>query len=67
MLLYVAIQHALLAAHLERAGDRVIAAGVGAVTIAAGNLAIGFAIGAVALIARGAWRRRPVDRRLARA
>jgi sulfate permease, SulP family len=65
MLLFVAIQHALLAASLERAGDRVIAAGVGAVTVASGNLAIGFAAGALALVARGAWRRRPAARALA--
>lgn len=62
MLLYVAIQHALLAASLERTADRVIAAGVGAVTIASGNLAIGFAAGVVALGARAAWRRRPAER-----
>jgi sulfate permease, SulP family len=58
MLLFVAIQHALLAASLERATERVIAAGVGAVTVATGNLAIGFAAGALALVVRGAWRRR---------
>jgi SulP family sulfate permease len=58
MLLFVAIQHALLAASLERASERLIAAGVGAVTVATGNLAIGFGVGAFALIVRGAWRRR---------
>jgi SulP family sulfate permease len=54
MLLYVAIQHALLAASLERLPDRVIAAGVGAVTLASGNLAIGFGAGVVVLAARRA-------------
>jgi sulfate permease, SulP family len=49
MLLYVAIQHAILAASLDRAGDRLLAAGVGVVTLASGNLAIGFAAGALAL------------------
>ena len=58
MLLFVAIQHALLAASLERATERVIAAGVGAVTVATGNLAIGFGVGALVLLVRGAWRRR---------
>jgi sulfate permease, SulP family len=66
MLLYVAIQHALLAASLERAADRVIAATVGAVTILSGNLAIGFAAGAAMLAARATWQRRPAGR-LARA
>jgi sulfate permease, SulP family len=58
MLLFVAIQHALLAASLERASERLIAAGVGAVTVATGNLAIGFAAGALVLVVRSAWRRR---------
>jgi sulfate permease, SulP family len=62
MLLYVAIQHALLAGSLEHTADRVIAAGVGAVTVATGNLAIGFGAGALVLAARGAWRRRTVER-----
>jgi SulP family sulfate permease len=62
MLLYVALQHALLAASLERVSDRVVAAGVGAVTIVSGNLAIGFAAGAATLAARAAWRRRPTGR-----
>jgi sulfate permease, SulP family len=62
MLLYVAIQHALLAASLERVSDRVVAAGVGAVTIVSGNLAVGFAAGAATLAARAAWRRRPTGR-----
>jgi hypothetical protein len=57
MLLFVAIQHGRLAAQLDRLPDRLIAAGVGAVTILTGNLALGFAAGVVALAARGAWRR----------
>jgi sulfate permease, SulP family len=58
MLLFVAIQHALLAASLERASERLIAAGVGAVTVATGNLAIGFMAGALVLVVRSARRRR---------
>ncbi len=54
MLLYVAIQHALLAAQLDRLPDRAIAAGVGALTILSGNLAIGFAAGVAALVVRWA-------------
>lgn len=57
MLLFVAVQHGLLAARLESAGDRMIAAGVGLVTLLAGNLAIGFAAGVAALGARGITRR----------
>jgi hypothetical protein len=52
MLLYVAFQHALLAATLERLDDRVIAAGVGLVTLLSGNLAIGFGAGLGALLVR---------------
>jgi sulfate permease, SulP family len=52
MLLYVAIQHGLLAAQLESAQDRVIAAGVGLVTLLSGNLAIGFGAGVAALAVR---------------
>ena len=52
MLLYVAFQHALLASRLEHLDDRVIAAGVGAITLISGNLAIGFAAGVLALIVR---------------
>ena len=71
MLLYVAIQHGLLAARLERAQDRVIAAGVGLVTLLSGNLAIGFAAGAVVLVLRraaaaAAGPSRPLSRLLAR-
>jgi hypothetical protein len=57
MLLFVAIQHGRLAAQLDRLPDRLIAAGVGAATILTGNLALGFAAGVAALLARGAWRR----------
>lgn len=57
MLLFVAIQHAVLAGSLEQAGDRLLAAFVGVVTLVSGNLAIGFAAGAVALGLREAWRR----------
>lgn len=57
MLAYVAIQHGLLAAELERLDDRLIVAGVGLTTLLAGNLAIGFGAGAAALVARAAWRR----------
>ncbi|MGH2954193.1 MAG: putative sulfate/molybdate transporter [Solirubrobacterales bacterium] len=55
MLLFVAIQHGLLASRLERRSDRVLAAGVGVVTLASGNLAIGFAAGLAVLGARAAW------------
>jgi SulP family sulfate permease len=61
MLLYVAIQHGLLAAELERFSDRVLAAGVGLVTLLSGNLAIGFAAGATVLVARTAWRRTAIS------
>jgi sulfate permease, SulP family len=62
MLLYVAIQHGLLAARLERLPDRALAAGVGVVTLLSGNLAVGFGAGvAVLLVLRGlaALGRRP--------
>ena len=62
MLLFVAIQHALLAASLERFADRTIAAGVGAVTIATGNLAFGFAAGLSALGLRAVWSRLATQR-----
>jgi hypothetical protein len=58
MLAFVAIQHGILAAKLERLDDRLIAAGVGVITLAAGNLAIGFGAGAAVVVARAAWRRR---------
>jgi MFS superfamily sulfate permease-like transporter len=57
MLLYVALQHGLLAAELDRLDDRLIAAAVGVVTIIAGNLAIGFAAGVGLIAIRGAARR----------
>jgi MFS superfamily sulfate permease-like transporter len=57
MLLFVAIQHALLAASLERTDDRLIAAAVGVVTLLSGNLGIGFAVGAVVLAVRAGLRR----------
>src|SRR5215216_1298741 len=52
MLLFVAIQHAMLAARLERLDERLIAAGVGLVTLLSGNLAIGFGAGIVVRVAR---------------
>jgi SulP family sulfate permease len=57
MLLFVAIEHGLLAASLERLGDRVLAAGVGLVTLTTGNLAIGFGFGLVILLSRAALAR----------
>ena len=56
MLMFVAIQHGLLAARLESTADRLIAATVGVVTLLAGNLAWGFAAGVVLLVARAAVR-----------
>jgi hypothetical protein len=65
MLLYVAVQHALLAASLPEFADRAIAAAVGVVTILSGNLGIGFAAGMVMLMVRwvllGGLRRRPLS------
>ena len=52
MLLYVAIQHGMLAARLEGVADRGIAAAVGIVTLITGNLAIGFGVGVALLLAR---------------
>jgi sulfate permease, SulP family len=57
MLLFVALQHAMLAARLERLDERLIVAGVGLVTLLSGNLAIGFGAGVVALLARRRLRR----------
>lgn len=54
MLLFVAVQHGLLAASLERLPDRVLAAAVGVTTLVTGNLAIGFALGVGVLLARRA-------------
>jgi hypothetical protein len=66
MLAYVAIQHGLLAARLEGNGDRAIAATVGIVTLAAGNLAVGFGAG-LALLTLRAVAERGAGGRLARA
>jgi MFS superfamily sulfate permease-like transporter len=52
MLLYVAIQHAILAGTLEQPADRAIAAGVGVVTLLSGNLAVGFGAGVAILVCR---------------
>ena len=52
MLLYVAVQHALLAASLAELGDRAIAASVGLVTLWSGNLGVGFAAGVAILLIR---------------
>jgi MFS superfamily sulfate permease-like transporter len=52
MLIYVAIQHGMLAARLDRAGDVAIAGTVGVVTVVAGNLAIGFGAGVALYMAR---------------
>jgi MFS superfamily sulfate permease-like transporter len=56
MLMFVAIQHGLLAARLETTTDRLIAVTVGVVTLLAGNLAWGFAAGVVLLVTRAAVR-----------
>lgn len=52
MLLYVAIQHALLAATLPDLSDRTVAAAVGVITLVSGNLGIGFAAGVAMLVVR---------------
>jgi sulfate permease, SulP family len=66
MLLFVAVEHGALAGSLERFDDRLIAAGVGVVTLTSGNLAVGFGAGVAALLARWALERLPeiVDARL---
>jgi sulfate permease, SulP family len=56
MLMFVAIEHGMLAARLERLDDRLIAAGIGLVTVLSGNLAIGAAAGIAALSFRRAMR-----------
>jgi SulP family sulfate permease len=66
MLLFVAIQHAVLAGRLERVDDRVLAAGIGLITLLTGNLAIGAGAGIAALLVRAGLRRvigspRPVE------
>jgi hypothetical protein len=58
MLVFVAIQHGVLAGQLERLDDRLIAAGVGLTTLLAGNLAIGFAVGVAVVSGRAIWKRR---------
>lgn len=67
MLLFVGIQHALLAASLERLDDRLIAAGVGLVTVLSGNLGLGFLAGAAAVGMRAGLRRIQSPGRLAEA
>ena len=57
MLLFVAIQHGLLAARLDSSSDRAIAAVVGVLTLVAGNLAWGFAAGVALMLARAAVHR----------
>jgi SulP family sulfate permease len=57
MLLFVAFQHALLAARLQQLSDRVLAGGIGLVTLISGNLAIGFGAGALVLLARTGFTR----------
>ena len=54
MLLFVAIEHGLLAASLDRIADRTLAAAVGLVTVISGNLAIGFGFGVLVLLTRTA-------------
>jgi SulP family sulfate permease len=54
MLLFVALQHALLAAQLPELADRVVAAAVGLITLWSGNLGIGFAAGVAMLLVRRA-------------
>ena len=65
MLMFVAIQHGLLAARLETTADRAIAVTVGVVTLLAGNLAWGFAAGVLLLATRAAVRRSGPTGRLA--
>lgn len=67
MLMFVAIQHGLLAARLSSWSDRITAASVGGVTLLAGNLAIGFAVGVAILVLRAAATRGSGSTRLARA
>jgi SulP family sulfate permease len=58
MLAFVAFEHALLAARLERLDDRLIAVTVGVVTLAAGNLAVGFGVGLALVLGRALVGRR---------
>ena len=57
MLLFVAIQHGILAGRLERLDDRILAAGIGLITLVSGNLAIGAGAGIVVLVLRALLRR----------
>ena len=57
MLLFVAIQHGILAGKLERIDDRVLAAGIGLITLLTGNLAIGAGAGIAAICIRAGLRR----------
>jgi SulP family sulfate permease len=59
MLVFAAIQHGMLAAQLERLDDRLLAAGIGLITLLSGNLAIGFAVGAGVVAIRKLSRRAP--------
>ncbi len=60
MLAFVAFEHGLLAARLERLDDRLIAATVGVVTLLAGNLAVGFGVGVALVLLRRALGGAPV-------
>jgi sulfate permease, SulP family len=57
MLLFVAVQHGVLAGQLERLDDRILAAGIGLITLLTGNLAIGAGAGIAVLAIRGLMRR----------
>jgi sulfate permease, SulP family len=57
LLLYVALAHAVLAGQLDALEDRLLAAGVGLITLLSGNLAIGFGVGTAVVAGRWAWRR----------
>ena len=48
LLFYVGVQHGLLAADLRRPGEWTVAIGIAAISLAASNLAVGFAVGAAA-------------------
>jgi sulfate permease, SulP family len=52
MLLFVAIQHGMLALTIVGAAERTIVATVGVVTLVAGNLAVGFGAGVAILLAK---------------
>lgn len=62
MLLYVAIQHALLAAELPELSDRVVAVAVGMATLVSGNLGVGFMAGVAMLLVRALLLHRPRPR-----